>query len=185
MKRRVAGAALSGAAAAVGADASIEISVESELWSRQPDAEAIVRRAVGAAAKVLRALPAVRGEVSVLLTDDAAIRTLNRTWRDIDKPTNVLSFPMIPPSRRGTEAKPRGSGDCPTVLGDIVIAYETTAREAEQERKAFSHHLAHLAVHGFVHLAGYDHDSDRAAEEMERLEAKILRLIDVPDPYPA
>jgi probable rRNA maturation factor len=71
----------------------------------------------------------------------------------------------------------------PPLLGDIVIAYETTAREAEAEGKPFPHHLAHLAVHGFLHLLGYDHDSDETAEAMERLEATILRQLDMADPH--
>ena len=125
----------------------------------------------------MRALPAASGEVSVVLTDDAAIRALNRHWRQIDKPTNVLSFPA---TRRGP--MPNGM---PRLLGDIVIAYETIAREAAAEHKPLLHHLAHLAVHGFLHLVGYDHDSDEAADEMERLEAKILARLDVPDPYVA
>jgi rRNA maturation RNase YbeY len=71
------------------------------------------------------------------------------------------------------------------LLGDIVIAYETTEREARAERKLFAHHLAHLAVHGFLHLAGYDHATERQAEAMEKLEAAILSRLDVPDPYTA
>ena len=121
-----------------------------------------------------------------MLTDDAAIRALNRNWRNIDKPTNVLSFPSPPaaggPASAGRNHRANATMGDP-LLGDIVIAYETVAREAAQENKRFSHHLAHLAVHGFLHLLGYDHDLDSAAEEMERLEARILAQIDVPDPY--
>ena len=106
-----------------------------------------------------------------MLTDDAAIRRLNAAWRGLDEPTNVLSFP----ARR----HPRGG----RVLGDIVIAYETTAREALAESKPFRHHLSHLAVHGFLHLLGYDHATDDEAEAMERLERAILARLDVPDPY--
>ena len=83
-----------------------------------------------------------------MLTDDAAIRALNKRWRGIDKPTNVLSFPA--------QAAPGGSE--PLHLGDIAIAFETTAREAERENKPFAHHLAHLAVHGYLHLLGHDHE---------------------------
>jgi probable rRNA maturation factor len=71
----------------------------------------------------------------------------------------------------------------PRLLGDIVIAYETTEREARAQRKPFVHHLAHLTVHGFLHLAGYEHDADEEAEAMERLERSILARLDVPDPY--
>lgn len=142
---------------------SIEIQIQSERWRDQPEAEETVRGALAAAAA---SLPAHEGEVSVVLTDDDAIRTLNRDWRRIDKPTNVLSFPGKPP-----------------LLGDIVIAYETLAREAAEEGKPFAHHLAHLAVHGFLHLLGYDHETDSDADAMEALERDILSRLRVPDPY--
>jgi probable rRNA maturation factor len=144
---------------------SIEIQVQSPLWRDQPAAEATVREAIGAAAA---SLSTAEGEISVVLTDDAAIRALNRDWRRIDKPTNVLSFPGKPP-----------------LLGDIVIAYETSAGEAAGEGKPFAHHLAHLAVHGFLHLLGYDHETDSAADVMEALERDILSRLRVPDPYRA
>jgi probable rRNA maturation factor len=152
----------------------VDVAVESDLWAVEPGAEAIVRRAIAAAADVVRALPAAGGEVSVVLADDAALHALNRQWRQIDKPTNVLSFPAT---------APRSSNGMPRLLGDIAIAHETTAREAAAEHKPVIHHLAHLAVHGFLHLVGYDHESDEAADEMERLEAKILARLDIPDPY--
>ncbi|HZQ13979.1 MAG TPA: rRNA maturation RNase YbeY [Pseudolabrys sp.] len=144
----------------------IDIQVASPLWAAEPRAEATVRAAIAAAAKAR----AVTGEVSVLLTDDASIRALNRDWRRIDKPTNVLSFPAA-----------REAG--PAFLGDIVVAYETLARECADEGREFLHHLAHLSVHGFLHLVGYDHQSDAEAEEMERLESRVMRSLDMPDPY--
>ena len=116
----------------------------------------------------------VRGVVSVRVDNDEGVQRLNKVWRGIDKPTNVLSFP--PPD---TQAGPD------TVIGDIAISYETAAREAAAERKTFRHHVAHLSVHGFLHLLGYDHESDDDAEEMERLERTILARVDVPDPYVA
>jgi probable rRNA maturation factor len=152
----------------------IEVMVESAAWSAEPDAAAIARRAVLAAAE---AVPDSAGEVAVVLTDDDAICALNRDWRKIDKPTNVLSFPA--PRRPATP----GADGTPVLLGDVVIAYETTAREAAEEGKPFAHHLAHLAVHGFLHLLGYDHESEAAASDMERLETRILAGLDVPDPY--
>ncbi len=109
-----------------------------------------------------------------MLTDDSAIRALNRDWRKLDAPTNVLSFPAR------TAGAPRQR---PRHLGDIVIAYETTAREAIVEGKSFNHHLVHLAVHGYLHLLGYDHATDGDAEKMERLEVDILARLAVPDPY--
>jgi probable rRNA maturation factor len=146
---------------------SIDIAVASPLWDTQASAAQIVRDAIAAAAA---ATASPSGEVSVVLTDDASIQKLNRDWRGIDKPTNVLSFPA---------AKPGGAA----FLGDIVIAYETLARECADEDKVFLHHLAHLTVHGFLHLIGYDHQIDSDADAMEGLESKIMRIMKMPDPY--
>jgi probable rRNA maturation factor len=156
----------------VAAAPTIDIVVQSPLWASEPKAETILRRAIALAAE---GRTSAQDEVAVILTDDAAIRKLNREWRGFDKPTNVLSFP--------TQDRRAGAPAGPALLGDIVISYETTAREALAQSKPFSHHLAHLAVHGFLHLLGYDHDSDTAAWEMEHLEARILAALDVPDPY--
>jgi probable rRNA maturation factor len=148
----------------------VEILVESPLWKGQRSAKSVLHQAITAAAAVV---PGTAGELAIVLTDDAAIRTLNRTWRAKDEPTNVLSFPSPRSPGRGT----------PPLLGDIVIAYETTAREASAERKPFRHHLAHLAVHGFLHLAGYDHEADEEAEAMEKIEIDVLARLKVPNPY--
>ncbi len=153
---------------------AVEIMVQSALWSAAPAAEAVVRAAIAAAAP-----PTTAGcEVSVVLTDDAAIRVLNQRWRGVDAATNVLSFPAAAVEATWSEAD-----SPPRLLGDIVIAYETVAREASAEQKPLPHHLAHLAVHGFLHLLGYDHETDAEAEAMERLESTILTRLDVPDPY--
>jgi probable rRNA maturation factor len=156
---------------------TVDIVVQSPLWKAQRGAAALVRRAVAEAASM--ASPA-GGELAIVLTDDSTMRSLNRNWRQKDAATNVLSFPAKKPIRQPTR-QPAISG----LLGDIVIAYETTEREARAERKPFAHHLAHLAVHGFLHLAGYDHEADDEAETMERLEAAILARLDVPNPYVA
>jgi len=150
-----------------------EVLVVAECWQIEPDAEAIIQRAVAAAAETVDA-GLGEAELAVMLTDDAGIRTLNSNWRGIDKPTNVLSFPALPPS---------GPDDAPPMLGDIAIAYETTRKEADDEQKPFDHHLSHLAVHGFLHLIGYDHESDGDAETMETLEQEILAQLGIPDPY--
>lgn len=149
---------------------AIDVIVESALWNEA--AETAVRRAICEAAAALGADFRNRALV-VLLTDDAAIRRLNAQWRGIDKPTNVLSFP---PADMPGDARIKS-------LGDIAIAHETTAREAATDGKPFADHLAHLAVHGFLHLMGYDHDADAQAETMEQLERVILARIGVPDPY--
>ena len=155
---------------------AIDIVIESPLWAEQPEAEQTLRQAIAAAASAR--IPHAAAEVAVVLTDDAAIRRLNSQWRGMDRPTNVLSFPASPAA--GTTVRNDGP---PRLLGDIVLSYETLAREAGAEGKPFRHHLAHLAVHGFLHLLGYDHESDGAAEAMETLEGDILAQLGVPDPY--
>jgi probable rRNA maturation factor len=168
-----------------------EVLVVADRWRAEPDAETVIHRAIAAAAETIHAAPAGAGlgeaglgranvgdaELAVMLTDDAGIRTLNRNWRGIDKPTNVLSFPALQPTGSG------GPDDAPRMLGDIAIAYETTRREADDEQKPFDHHLSHLAIHGFLHLIGYDHETDRDAEAMEGLEQEILAQLGIPDPY--
>jgi probable rRNA maturation factor len=113
-----------------------------------------------------------QGCVTVLVTNDERLQELNRTWRGLDKPTNVLSF-----------AHPAAPNGLERYLGDIAISHETAAREAVAECKSLDQHIAHLSVHGFLHLLGYDHISDDAAAEMEGLERVILARIGVPDPY--
>src|SRR5215475_12534844 len=135
----------------------IDIQMQSPLWKAQPLASQTIRAAVDAAAG---ALSTEGGEVSILLTDDSEIARLNREWRGIDGPTNVLSFPASG-HRADQGEKLRGErllGE--KLLGDIVIAYETLEREARDESRDFLHHLAHLAVHGFLHLIGFDHETD-------------------------
>ncbi|TMJ91247.1 MAG: rRNA maturation RNase YbeY [Alphaproteobacteria bacterium] len=146
--------------------AAIHIVVASRLWTEQRSVKALLRRAIREAASATSTL---MGEIAIVLTDDSAIRALNRHWRGKDAATNVLSFPAGEP--RSTRGIPR------------LIAYETTEREARAEHKPFMNHLIHLAVHGFLHLAGHDHAADDQAAAMERLEAAILARLGVPDPY--
>ena len=153
-----------------------EVLVVADCWQTEGDAEAIIHRAVAMAAAVVDA-DTGDAELAVMLTDDAGVRTLNKNWRGIDKPTNVLSFPALQPPA-GHEPD-----DTPRMLGDIAIAYETTRREADDEQKPFDHHLSHLAIHGFLHLIGYDHEKDADAEAMENLEREILAQLGIPDPY--
>lgn len=147
---------------------AIDVVVESDRWRQVDDAIALARAAVIEAAA---ALSTARAELAIVFTDDSAIRALNHAWRGIDKATNVLSFP----TKRAGAGRP--------LLGDIVLAYETIAREARQQRKPFAHHVAHLAVHGFLHLLGYDHERAADAEEMEQAERDILQRLAIPDPY--
>ena len=146
----------------------IDVLVESELWKGSDDAEPVVRRAIAEAAATLSTPGA---ELAIVLTDNSAIRLLNRNWRGVDAATNVLSFPTG-----------RTGGD-PLLIGDVVLAYETIATEARADGKPFAHHVAHLVVHGFLHLLGFDHERKKDAEAMERLERDILQRLAIPDPY--
>jgi probable rRNA maturation factor len=154
-----------------------EVLVVADAWQNEPDAETAIQRAIAVAAEMVDA-DTGGAELAVMLTDDTGIRTLNNNWRGIDKPTNVLSFPALQPT-----GEARSDDDAPRMLGDIAIAYETTRREADDEQKQFDHHLAHLAVHGFLHLIGYDHEKDQDADTMETLETEILMQLGIPDPY--
>ena len=152
---------------------AVDVLVEADGWSAVPDAAAIVEAAVRAACAA--AAPGLEPgtEVAVMLTDDAHIRVLNRDWRGKDKATNVLSFPA--PDADAFQEAPH--------LGDIAIAFETTQREAAEESKPIAHHLAHLAVHGALHLIGHDHEDGEEAEAMEATERRVLAGLGVPDPY--
>jgi probable rRNA maturation factor len=155
---------------------SIHVSVSSGGWlAACPDAEALAETAARAAladAPNARA-PAV---VGVVLTGDAEQRQLNRTYRGKDSPTNVLSFAMTEPGVLG----PPGS---PVLLGDVVLAFETVAREAGEQDKPLADHLRHLVVHGVLHLLGFDHETDTEAATMEARETAILKGLGVPPPY--
>lgn len=152
----------------------IEVTVAAPLWRRAVmEPEAWCSRAANAA---LAASGSEAGplEASILLTDDAAVRGLNSTWRGQDKATNVLSFPA------GDEPGPAGA---PRLLGDVVVALETVEREAAAAGLSSAHHLAHMVVHGILHLLGHDHLTDADAAHMERLEARVLAGLGIADPY--
>jgi probable rRNA maturation factor len=142
--------------------------VEDPRWDRLPDAEGTAARCVAAA------LGGDGRGVNVLFTSDAEMRILNRDFRGKDAPTNVLSFPALPVQ------SPDGGE---TQLGDIALAFETVAREAGEQGKPLLHHVSHLIVHGTLHLLGYDHESDEAADAMEQRERDILAALGIPDPY--
>lgn len=151
----------------------IDISIESALWEVIPDLEARIEAAIAAAARLADVALKPGAEVSLLLTHDAQIRELNRAWRQQDKATNVLSFPATQGDDLASAA----------MLGDIVLACETLQREAEHDGKALPDHLSHLVVHGFLHLLGFDHETDEEAEEMESLERSVLQTLGISDPY--
>ena len=149
----------------------IDLSVEAGDWPPETELLSLVEKAIAAAEAALSPPQGGRElrELSILFTDDAAIRVLNRDWRGKDKPTNVLSFPQ-----------PSGP-----LLGDIVLGFGTVRREAELASKPLMDHIAHLVVHGFLHLVGFDHETDADAEDMEGLERAALERLGIADPYAA
>jgi probable rRNA maturation factor len=153
----------------------IALDLRAPAWADAlAEIETVCRRAVAAARKAA-SVPA--GEISLVLADDAFIRMLNRDHRGKDRATDVLSFPQIEGS-----APELGS---PTLLGDVVVAYETAARDAETAGVTLADHLSHLIIHGVLHLAGHDHEDDAEAEAMEGLERTALATLGIADPYSA
>lgn len=156
---------------------TIEIAVEAGGWPAEPVLQALAEQAVSAAAAALQTHGSLRGasakrgetELSLVFTDDVHIRRLNSDYRGQDKRTNVLSFPQA-------------SGP---LLGDVILAFETVRDEATLAEKPLEAHMAHLVVHGFLHLLGYDHESEAEAEEMEALETAAMEKIGIADPYAA
>ncbi len=147
--------------------AVIDISIESDDWTEcAPDIADVIEQTAEAALNAME-LPNQDTEVSIVLSDDDFIQSLNKQWRGKDKPTNVLSFPQ----------------DEPQLLGDVIVAFGTVKREAEEQGKLFESHVRHLIVHGILHLLGHDHENDEEAEEMESLEIEILHALGVKNPY--
>jgi probable rRNA maturation factor len=153
-------------ARAVAAEKNLEVDVlaNAPLWRGHED---LLTRALAAAA----AEEGASGSVSLLLGDDASVASLNAQFRGKSGPTNVLSFPPAP-----------GSAE-PGFLGDIALAAETIVEQANFQGKRFEHHAAHLVVHGFLHLLGYDHEQSADAEKMEARERAILQSLGIEDPY--
>jgi probable rRNA maturation factor len=142
--------------------------VEDPRWDRHSGVAGVAEQCVASV------LGDDRRSVNVLLTSDAELRHLNRDFRGKDQATNVLSFPAA------TMTAPDGSA---AHLGDIALAFETIEREAREQNKPLLHHVRHLIVHGTLHLLGYDHDNDAAADAMERRERDILARLGISDPY--
>jgi len=156
----------------------LEVDIE-EPWPAR-DWDGVATRASAAVAQVAPELGNARLSASLLFTSDAEIHALNREWRERDKPTNVLSFPML---ERAKLLGLKHEGP-PELLGDVALAHETCAREAAEKAIPLEDHAAHLIVHGLLHLAGYDHElSAQDAEAMEALETKALALLGIADPY--
>jgi len=158
---------------------NLETSIEAP-WPTPPDWEDLAERAGAALARITPGLANPRLSASILFADDAEVHALNREWRGKDKPTNVLSFPMLERDDLLALA-PEGP---PELLGDLALALETCQREASEKSTSLEHHTAHLIIHGLLHLAGYDHEtSPEDARAMESLEIKALALMGIADPY--
>ena len=143
----------------------IDIAIRDESWvSVTADLEGVIGAAINQIQDILDR-PKL-GELSIALVDDADIQALNRDYRHKDKATNVLSFPQEGP-----------------FLGDIVLALETVQREAAEKSISLEHHVSHLLIHGFLHLQGYDHETDETAREMEALEIAALAALNIDNPY--
>ncbi len=152
---------------------TLDISIEDDAWNVIPDLEALCLKAVIEAVKHSSPKPLKGAELSILFSNDAHIHKLNKQWRGQDKSTNVLSFPAVLPDKISKSP----------VLGDIALAFETIAKEALLDYKTLEHHLTHLVIHGFLHLLGYDHETDADAEVMETLEIKVLVNLNIGNPY--
>ncbi|HTV45103.1 MAG TPA: rRNA maturation RNase YbeY [Stellaceae bacterium] len=161
--------------------AAIMVSRDCAAWDRAcpaalEQAEAAARAALFCAGADRGLTPHGRVEIGIRLADDATQQRLNRDWRGVDRPTNVLAFPAWD---RDMPAPP----GAPLLLGDVVLAYETVAAEATEQHKTLADHLTHLVVHGVLHLLGHDHLNETEASAMETLEATILAGLGVRDPY--
>lgn len=163
----------------------IDIAVQDPAWEAlSPDCEAIVERAIHA---VFSACPValsllrtdIMPEVSVVLANDDLVRMFNRDYRDKDQPTNILSFAQLDGEEGWTAPEEPG----PCALGDLILARETIEREAAEAGKPLDDHLTHLIIHGTLHLLGYDHIEDEAAEAMESLEITLLKGLGIENPY--
>ena len=152
---------------------SVDINARSALWRKLPRARALARETLAACAAESGYAARDRAGVSLLLTNDDEVRALNARWRGQDKPTNVLSFPAAATDRLAESP----------MLGDIALAFETLAREAGGSGVPLADHFRHLVAHGFLHLIGYDHQTDEEAERMEALERRVLARLGVADPY--
>lgn len=151
----------------------VDLSVEAGDWPPEETLRYWIEKATAASVEVADLEPIAGSEISFVFTDDVSIRKLNREWRDKDKPTNVLSFPGSDPEK----------GVYGPLLGDVVFAFETVRREADEMGIEFHNHLTHLTIHGVLHLFDYDHQDEEEAEVMETIEKAILASLNIDDPY--
>lgn len=158
----------------------IDVSVSEPEWKASfLDVEAIARTAILNTFKMAKMPAAIKDrslEISVVLANDDLVQVLNREYRNIDKPTNVLSF-------AGLDSDAPVPEEGPFALGDIILAYQTLARECKEQGKFFKDHYTHLIVHGTLHLLGYDHEDEDDANIMESLEIRVLEKMNIQNPY--
>lgn len=151
---------------------TIDIAVEHEAWHSLGDLDTLAARAAAAVLLAASARVADGAEWSIVLADDAFVRDLNARWRGKDSSTNVLSFPTDAASRKHA-------------IGDVVVAWETSTREADERDWTMPDYLSHLLVHGLCHLLGYDHETDEEADAMEAIEARALASLGIASPFEA
>ena len=149
----------------------IDVHIAAAQWAKVDALDALTRRCIEISLEECAMSLAHDCEVSVVFSDNTEIQQLNAQWRGLNKPTNVLSFPTP-----GDLAQKK-------LLGDIIIAYETVAQEAADQKKSINAHVAHMVMHGFLHLLGYDHECDADAQEMELMERRIAMKMGIKDPY--
>ncbi|MCF6325914.1 MAG: rRNA maturation RNase YbeY [Devosiaceae bacterium] len=153
----------------------IDLLIKDQRWLKKMSEAGfnkLIRKSVLSSLEIADPAIGGPGEICIVLSNDAHVQELNKQWRQIDRPTNVLSFPQIEPF-----APFEG------MLGDIILSLETLEIEAKNNQIAFGDHLTHLVVHGFVHILGYDHQNDKEADEMESMEIKILSNLKIANPY--
>jgi len=152
---------------------AIDLAVPCAAWRRALPRAGELAVAAARAALTKAETRLQRAELSLVLADNATVAALNERWRHRSGPTNVLAFPG------GGRPDPAA----PLLLGDVILAFETVAREAEEQRKTLADHLRHLVVHGVLHLLGHDHDEEKTARRMEALEKRVLATLGIADPY--
>ncbi len=157
---------------------TIDLAIEDPRWAREvADIEAFCRHCLATGLAI--AGPNLPVELAVLLTSDARVRELNARYRGRDRATDVLSFPALTPA----ELETAGRAPAPLLLGDILLAFETVRADARREGKPLAAHLAHLLIHGLLHLLGHDHEREAEAAAMEEMERRVLAALGLPDPH--
>lgn len=163
-------------------DLHLDIMIEDQRWTQTlPDLEKMTRKALEACFKIAEIklpCPGRKPEISIVFADDKMVHQINKTYRNKDKPTNVISFAYLE-----DEKHPEQTDNEDFSMGDIILSYETVEQEATEQQKSLQDHTVHLIVHGCLHLFGYHHDNDLQAQDMEDKEVMILREMNVKNPY--